>query len=365
MRMIGAKGRNVDVHDGIEMPVDEDGDDDAEDEDGDAEGAAAGDVDVASLETMTTESLKKAFGRGALFMLGAMFQHSSKIAEEGMFLDPKSMVQVTKENGKKVNYRKSQVHPSTVHAALKSVLSTTSAALNPQDVLVQACGGTPEAVVAGMMMGFSKIIYVAEGMETLWMKMPTEAEEKLHGINYNAFTSPSIDNPDTGCLAASAVKMLAPYVRNHVLDVTNTVKIAPPYEIDVPPLKMYVFIAVTGRVILRTVMHGATEQAKENEKNNEEKKPEASGGPGSSTGKVEPKTPRVKGKITADEADDKAEDDEEQDEDEDANDMDADLAALEKMEAEASATPSNNKKRGRPAKKAEAKSSSKKPKTKA
>ena len=45
--------------------------------------------------------------------------------------------------------------------------------------------------------------------------------------------------------------------------------------------------------------------------------------------------------------------------------MDADLAALEKMEAEASSTPSNNKKRGRPSKKAEAKSSSKKPKTKA
>ena len=140
-----------------------------------------------------------------------------------------------KESGKKLNYRKSQVHPSTVHAALKSVLSSTSAALNPQDVMVQACGGTPEAAVAGVMMGFSKIIYVAEGKEMIWMNLPTEAEEKLHNINYNSFTSPSIDHPDSGCLAASAVQMLAPYIRNHVLDVANTVKIAPAHDIDVPP----------------------------------------------------------------------------------------------------------------------------------
>ena len=115
------------------------------------------------------------------------------------------------------------------------MLSTTSAALNPQDTFVQACGGTPEATVAGVMMGFGKIIYVAEGKEMQWMKLPTEAEEKLHNINYNAFTSPSIENPDSGCLAAAAVRMLAPYIRNHVLDVANTVKIAPPYDIDVPP----------------------------------------------------------------------------------------------------------------------------------
>ena len=97
---------------------------------------------------MTTEKMKKAFGRDALLMLGAMFQHSSKICGEGMLLDPKHMIQLTRESGRKSTYRKSQVHPSTVHAALKSVLSSTPAALHAQDVLVQACGGTPEGAIA-------------------------------------------------------------------------------------------------------------------------------------------------------------------------------------------------------------------------
>ena len=111
---------------------------DAADEDGD------GNVDEASLDTMATEKMKKAFGWDELLMLGVMFQHSSNICEEGMLLDPKHMIQSTRESGRKSTYRKSQVHPSTVHAALKSVLPSTSAALNAQDVLVQACGGTPE-----------------------------------------------------------------------------------------------------------------------------------------------------------------------------------------------------------------------------
>ena len=369
MRMIGAKQSSAgDVPDGLDVPVEEEEEDDAEE---DAAVGEAGDhTDVTSLETMTTESMKKAFGRDALLMIGAMFQHSSKITEEGIFLDPKNMIQTTKENGKKATYRKSQVHPSAVHAALKSVLSSTSAALNPQDVLVQVCGGTPEAVIAGVMMGFSKVIYVAEGKEMVWMSLPTEAEEKLHNISYNDFVSPSIDVPDSGCLAAAAVRMLAPYVRNYVLDVSSAVKIAPPHEIEVPPLKMYVFIAVTGRIILRTLALG---EKKENEKKDKEKKGEAAGassskagGPGSTKGKVEPKTPRVKGKVTADDDDQQAGDDEAGNEEEDDDvDMDEDIAALEAMEAEAS-TP--GKKRGRP--KAEPKSgkagpkSGKKPKAK-
>ena len=76
-------------------------------------------------------------------------------------------------------------------------------------------------------MGFNKVIYVAEGKEQLWMTLPTEAEEKLHNINYNDFTPPCVDAPDSGCLAAAAVRRLAPYIRNYVLDVANTVKIAP------------------------------------------------------------------------------------------------------------------------------------------
>ena len=56
---------------------------------------------------MTKECMTQAFGREALFMLGAMFQHTSKICEEGQFLDPKSLIVMLKENGKKATFRKS------------------------------------------------------------------------------------------------------------------------------------------------------------------------------------------------------------------------------------------------------------------
>ena len=68
MRMVGAKQSNVhEVSEGLEIPIDEDeeeAEEDAVDEDGD------GNVDEASLGTMTTEKMKKAFGRDALLMLG-------------------------------------------------------------------------------------------------------------------------------------------------------------------------------------------------------------------------------------------------------------------------------------------------------
>ena len=78
MRMLGAKNANP-AEDGLELPPDEDEDDDQEE---DAEVADVHDgvaeQDVSSLETMTIENFKKAFGRDALLVVGAMFQHSSK-----------------------------------------------------------------------------------------------------------------------------------------------------------------------------------------------------------------------------------------------------------------------------------------------
>ena len=131
---------------------------------------------------------------------------------------------------------------------------------------------------------------------------------------------------------------------------------------------MYVFVAVTGRVIQRTLVQGGAETDKEKQKVGEvtsatsgatgaSSSKESAGGPGSSTGKVAPKTPRAKGKVTADEDDEMAEDDEaEVGAEDDEEDMDADIAALEAMEVEA-ATPS--KKRGRPATKAKSKAKAK------
>ena len=72
---------------------------------------------------MTEEGMTNAFGREALFMLVAMFQHTSKICEEGQFLHLKSLIQLVKENGKNATFCKSQVHPSIVYSALKQCCS--------------------------------------------------------------------------------------------------------------------------------------------------------------------------------------------------------------------------------------------------
>ena len=92
--------------------------------------------------------MKTAFGRGTLSMLGAMFQHSSKICEQGRFLEQKDFIQYVKENGKKSLMRKGQLHPTVVMSAVKSLLSSTSAGIGPQDVFVQVCGGTPSFTLA-------------------------------------------------------------------------------------------------------------------------------------------------------------------------------------------------------------------------
>ena len=170
-------------------------------------------------------------------MLGALFQHTEKICEEGQFLDPKSLIHMIKDNGRKVVYRKSQVHPTTIFSALKSMLSSTSASLNPSDCFVQICGGSPEGVVAAVLLGFNRVIYVGDEKELMWMNLPTEEEEKMHNIDYTDFVSPNIDTPDQGFLAAEAVKMLAPFVHNHVTDTPGALKIAPPIEITLPPIK--------------------------------------------------------------------------------------------------------------------------------
>ena len=44
--------------------------------------------------------------------------------------------------------------------------------------------------------------------EMLWMQMPTEGEAQVNKLEYSSYTSPSIDNPEQGDLAAEAVKML-------------------------------------------------------------------------------------------------------------------------------------------------------------
>ncbi len=57
--------------------------------------------------------------------------------------------------------------------------------------------------------------------------------------------------------------MLAPYVRNYVYQKTDSIQVAPPEEIEVPPLRVFTYIPVTRRVQARTIVPDATRNSKE------------------------------------------------------------------------------------------------------
>ena len=357
--------------------IDEGGDDDDDEDELDMPEEGNSLLDGASIDHMSPQQMKTAFGRGTLKMLGAYFQHSSKICEQARFLDPRDFVQYVKENGKKAIMRRGQLHASVVASAIKSVLSSTSTGIGPQDTFIQVCGGTPEACVAAVLSGFQHVIYVASPQEQKWMKLPTETEESVQKINYTEYTSPDLEVEDQGILAAEAVKMLTPYIRNHVFETPCVPSIAPPFDIQIPPLRTYTFIAVTGRVVARTILPEQQQseksmqsvQSEKSEQSKPQKRKAEEGGPGSSSGKASLATPKKKGKITADDGADDVENDEEEDEnsgeedDGGIDDMDDEMAQLEAMENEASGSTSG-KKRGRPKASGKGKASAKKkPKT--
>ena len=107
-------------------------------------------------------------------------------------------------------------------------------------------GGTPEAAVAGVVLGFERIIFVTDDKEK--MTLP-ESDDATDYFKYEA----PVDTPNAGILAAAAVRMLSPCVENHVLQQSAGEKLVPPHEIVLPPLQVYTFIPITGRVLARTV----------------------------------------------------------------------------------------------------------------
>ena len=175
------------------------------------------------------------------------------------------------------------------------------------------------------------------------MKLPTSHDDALH-------------NPECGTMAAHAVQMLVAYVKNFVLEVPNAIVVPSPYHIDIPPLQTFTFIPVTGKVIARTVSVAASSPAGRarpaSSPTSKAVTSSSKGGPGSAAGVETPKTPKkmVNMEESKDDGDDAGEDEDAEEENEGAgegdegNDLDADLAALEAMQA----TPSSNKGTKRP-----------------
>ena len=172
------------------------------------------------------------------------------------------------------------------------------------------------------------------------MKIPTKKDETMHSIRYSELVSPNVDNPEEGCLLAAAVLMLAPYIKNFVLDIPGTIMVQPPYDIQLPPLRVYTFVQVTGRVLARTV--GASDPIRAERSSESIESPESTGsakkgkkvaGPGSSSGKVPPTMKNVDEEEEEEEDDDEEEDADAEEGDDDNNDDD-DLAKLESIEEE-------------------------------
>ena len=127
------------------------------------------------------------------------------------------------------------------------------------DVFVQVARGTPEGIVAAIMLGFQKIVYVAtDDREVQWMSLPSKYEESMLKLDYQNYISPDVDFPQKGFLALEVVKQLSPYIRNFVFESAGTIMVPPPFGIEIPPLQTFTFLQVTGRVITRTIQGTTT-----------------------------------------------------------------------------------------------------------
>ena len=239
-----------------------------------------------------------------------MFQHQIKIGEQGKFLPHGDFVKY----GKGDPYRKGQVHASVVYSAIKSCLRCSAQCLYPNDCFVQVCGGTPEGIIAAVLHGFQHIIYAAGNeKEVSGMKIPTKQNETMRSIRYSEFVS-HVDNfnPEEGCLFAAAVRMLAPYIRNSVMDTPGTLMVPAPYDIQFPPSRVYTFAERQSESMESRTSPKSTKKSKK-----------SLGGPGSSSGtaSVLPTT-----MTSTKDADEEGEDDDDDDDD--------DLARLESSAAE-------------------------------
>jgi hypothetical protein len=134
------------------------------------------------------DSLETALGWQDDGTEGAHFQVGAQIAPMARYLPPtEQMLLKVSERGKPQRCRKGQVDPSVIAAAMQTALNASSAPLGTNEALVVLTCGTPEALVAGLVCGYRKIIYIVSSAEEAdMMAMPTLATERDKHINYSA-----------------------------------------------------------------------------------------------------------------------------------------------------------------------------------
>lgn len=190
LRTIGRRGK--DRTSGATRPSGDDDDDeeelDEEREAGDDAARKAADANFLKMvdpEHMTTDQLEATFGTASHELSGVFFQHSSRISATARYLPKSEILELkTTEKGTARRYRKGQVDPSVITSAMQTALNSSSVPLGSNEVSILMTAGTPENVVASVLCGYSKILYIADGHEAKMMYVPTVTEEKAHNINY-------------------------------------------------------------------------------------------------------------------------------------------------------------------------------------
>ena len=136
---------------------------------------------------MPAKMLKELFGGRAADIKNILFQHSTRIGIPASFLEKNNFFQWRKtETAAWRKYRKGQVHPSVYISAISSILNSSNVPLTNNEMLVDLTGGTPEVLVAGIVLGFKKVAFVADGSaEETMMQIPTQEEERSNGLKYD------------------------------------------------------------------------------------------------------------------------------------------------------------------------------------
>ena len=171
--------------------------------------------------------------------------------------DGYTMIQVN-DRSLPQKYRKGQLDSSVFCSAYQSCLASSPSEIGANEALVILTGGTPETIVAGIAAGYRKILYVSNtAQQHALMELPTVESERAHNINYALYSSPDPENPLQGILAASAVCKVAACMRDFVqkpgVSAVGLLKIEPPADTKLPPLRQYEFWQVTGQIQSRTI----------------------------------------------------------------------------------------------------------------